>query len=141
MWLKSAKQFLGLALLALAWTGLASHFSPPAAQSTRSITLLEARAHDKAMWLDARNPEEYAAGHIPGAINLPLREALKGNFPRPVLSAGSDIIVYCDGPGCGASEKVAEILQRSIQGNVTVLPGGFPEWKNSGSAIKTGSEP
>ncbi|MBK7767764.1 MAG: rhodanese-like domain-containing protein [Sulfuritalea sp.] len=60
--------------------------------------------------LDVRPPEEYAAGHVPGAINITL-DALSSHLKR--LPKGREVIAYCRGPYCLLSvDAVAVLLAR-----------------------------
>jgi len=81
--------------------------------------------------LDVRPPEEFAAGHIRGAINVPvaeLRKRLK-EIPR-----GQDVVAYCRGPYClMAFEAVAELRRRGRKARR--LEDGFPEWKSAGLPV------
>jgi len=81
--------------------------------------------------LDVRPPEEFAAGHIRGAINVPvveLRKRLK-EIPR-----GQEIVAYCRGPYClMAFEAVAELRRRGRKARR--LEDGFPEWKSAGFPV------
>ena len=74
--------------------------------------------------LDVRPPEEYAAGHLPGAINITLAE-LEQQFDR--LPADKEVIAYCRGPYCVLSfEAVARLRERGFQARR--LEQGYPEW-------------
>jgi len=81
--------------------------------------------------LDVRPPEEYAAGHIRGAINLPLAELAKrlDEIPRD-----KEIVAYCRGPYCLlAFDAVAEL--RKSGRTARRLEDGFPEWKSAGLPV------
>lgn len=81
--------------------------------------------------LDVRPPEEYAAGHVPGAINLPLKELKKrlGELPKD-----QEIIAYCRGAYCVlAFEAVAELRKRGF--TVRRMEEGYPEWKAAGLPV------
>jgi len=83
--------------------------------------------------LDVRPPEEFQAGHIPGAVNLPLGHLKKrlGELPE-----GSEIIAYCRGPYCVlAFEAVAELRKKGF--SARRLEDGYPEWKASGLPVET----
>jgi len=83
--------------------------------------------------LDVRPPEEFQAGHIPGAVNLPLGDLKKrlGELPE-----GSEIIAYCRGPYCVlAFEAVAELRKKGF--SARRLEDGYPEWKASGLPVET----
>lgn len=91
----------------------------------------------QAVFLDAREPEAYAAAHIPGAVNVEpgaSAQLLKGLPP-------GTLVVYCDGPECGASARLAARLLTSVAGPVAVLPDGFPAWEAAGYATAASSPP
>lgn len=80
--------------------------------------------------LDARKPADYAAGHLPGAMSLPLNE-FDETFPgiSPLLGGGQAIMVYCSGRECDESIKLGEILIKAGYTNITLFAGGMIEWK------------
>jgi len=78
--------------------------------------------------IDTRPEEEFVAGHLPGAINLPLSE-----FKRRLrdLPRGREIVAYCRGPYCVLSyEAVAELRKRGFK--AFRLEEGYPQWKAAG---------
>src|SRR6516164_2725002 len=78
--------------------------------------------------IDTRPEEEFAAGHLPGAINLPLGE-LKRRLRE--LPRDQEIVAYCRGPYCVLSyEAVAELRKRGFK--AFRLEDGYPEWKAAG---------
>jgi rhodanese-related sulfurtransferase/DNA-binding transcriptional ArsR family regulator len=82
--------------------------------------------------LDVRPEDEYGLGHLPGALNIPLRqlEQRLSELPRKL-----EIVAYCRGPYCVLSfEAVAELRARGF--NVRRLEDGFPEWKAAGLPIE-----
>ena len=85
--------------------------------------------------LDVRPPDEYAAGHVPGAVNVPLSELkhyLKKLNPKP------DIVAYCRGPHCVlAFDAVARLREKGLKARR--LEDGYPEWKTAGHPVETGS--
>ncbi len=83
--------------------------------------------------VDAREPAQYAQGHIPGA--LPLSEdhwdADRGGVAA-VWQPGVRIVVYCASPSCGTAESVARRLRRDLgTETVYVLKGGWNTWRES----------
>lgn len=83
--------------------------------------------------LDVRPPEEFALGHLPGAINIPL-EALEARLAE--LPAGRHVVAYCRGPYCVLSaEAVRSLTARGI--SAVRLSEGFPEWKAAGLPVAT----
>jgi rhodanese-related sulfurtransferase/DNA-binding transcriptional ArsR family regulator len=82
--------------------------------------------------LDVRPPEEYAAGHIRGAINVPLIELTKRLHEIP---SGREIIAYCRGPYCLlAFEAVVQLRKKGRKARR--LEEGFPEWKSAGLPVE-----
>lgn len=89
-----------------------------------------------AVIVDAREPEEYAAGHIRGAINLPYDTAVSDPALLEALdTAGRPIITYCGGGTCEVSLSLAEELIFAGHDRVAVYIGGFPEWEQSGYPV------
>ena len=82
--------------------------------------------------LDTRPADEYAAGHLPGALNMPL-EALETRLAE--LDPGQEIVAYCRGPYCVLSfDAVAELRKRGYK--VRRLEDGLPEWKAAGLPVE-----
>ena len=82
--------------------------------------------------LDVRPAEEFAAGHLPGAVNITLDE-LEQNLEQ--LQSSDEIIAYCRGPHCVlAFDAVAKLREQGI--NARRLEGGFPEWKMEGYSVE-----
>ena len=82
--------------------------------------------------LDVRPEDEFALGHLPGALNIPLGklEDRLGELP-----ADREVIAYCRGPYCVLSfEAVAALRARGYL--VRRLEDGYPEWKAAGLPIE-----
>lgn len=85
--------------------------------------------------LDVRPPDEFALGHLPEAVNIPLR-ALKERLAE--INPDHEIVAYCRGEYCVLSfEAVALLRARGFK--VRRLEEGLPEWRAAGLPIKTGS--
>ena len=83
--------------------------------------------------LDVRPPEEYASGHVPGAMNVPLNE-LEDYLQK--LDATQEVVAYCRGPHCIlAFDAVARLREKGLQARR--MEDGFPEWKISGLPVET----
>jgi rhodanese-related sulfurtransferase len=82
--------------------------------------------------LDVRPEDEFALGHLPGALNIPLGK-LKHRLGE--LPADREVIAYCRGPYCVLSfEAVAALRARGYR--VRRLEDGYPEWKAAGLPIE-----
>jgi rhodanese-related sulfurtransferase len=85
--------------------------------------------------LDVRPAEEFAAGHVPGAVSMPL-ESLEAGLDR--LPAGKPIVAYCRGPYCVmAFEAVRRLRERGL--DARRLEEGFPEWRAEGLPVAVGA--
>jgi ArsR family transcriptional regulator len=82
--------------------------------------------------LDVRPEDEFARGHLPDALNIPLSELERRLAELP---AHQEIVAYCRGPWCVLSfEAVALLRQRGYR--VRRLEDGFPEWKVAGLPVE-----
>jgi rhodanese-related sulfurtransferase len=85
--------------------------------------------------LDVRPPDEFALGHVPGAVNIPLR-GLKQRLAE--INPDREIVAYCRGEYCVMSfEAVALLRARGFQARR--LEDGLPEWRAAGLPIKVGN--
>lgn len=82
--------------------------------------------------LDVRPGDEFAAGHLPGALNIQLAELEQrlGELP-----ADREVIAYCRGPYCVLSFEAAALL-RARGYSVRRLEDGYPEWKAAGLPVE-----
>ena len=85
--------------------------------------------------LDTRPASEYVAGHIAGAISVPVDE-LQQRLRK--LPKGKEYVAYCRGPYCVYADRAVEIL-RSRGRRAQRLLEGFPEWRAAGYAIEIGA--
>jgi rhodanese-related sulfurtransferase len=94
---------------------------------------LLARAQDELITvIDVRPPQEYAAGHVPGAINIPLAE-LEAHLNE--FDPSQEIVAYCRGPHCVlAFDAVATLRSKGMKARR--LEDGYPEWKRAGLPIE-----
>lgn len=84
--------------------------------------------------LDVRPADEFATGHLPGAVNLPLAE-LEQRLSD--LDPEQEIVAYCRGPWCVLSfEAVAALRARGFK--VRRLEDGWPEWRAAGLPVEQG---
>jgi len=84
--------------------------------------------------LDVRPCDEYAAGHICGALNAPLAELEQ---ILSTLASDVEIVAYCRGPYCVyAHQAVAELRRQGFRARR--LDGGLPEWREEGRDVRRG---
>ena len=82
--------------------------------------------------LDVRPEDEFAHGHLPGALNIPLAQLARRLSELP---PEREVVAYCRGPWCVLSFEAVALLRR--QGyRVRRLEDGFPEWKAAGLPIE-----
>jgi len=84
--------------------------------------------------LDVRPEDEFALGHVPGALNVPLATLEQRLAELPV---DREIVAYCRGPYCVLSFEAVAAL-RAHGRNVRRLEDGFPEWKAAGLPLERG---
>src|SRR5579859_7026867 len=78
--------------------------------------------------LDVRPPQEFAAGHLPGAVNIPVHELEKRLSELPKRK---EVVAYCRGPYCLMSyDAVALLRKKGIKARR--LEAGLPEWRLAG---------
>jgi len=82
--------------------------------------------------LDVRPSDEYGAGHLPNAVNIPLRD-LQGRLRE--IPKQQEIIAYCRGSYCVLAFEAVAILRQSGF-RVRRLEDGFPEWKAAGLPVE-----
>lgn len=87
--------------------------------------------------VDARIPELYRQGHIPGAVLLPFSE--QEGYLDPFLQRvdrAQPLIIYCSGYGCPDSYDLAILLMDKGYLDVSVFEGGFPQWQDAGKPVE-----
>jgi molybdopterin/thiamine biosynthesis adenylyltransferase/rhodanese-related sulfurtransferase len=100
----------------------------------REISPADARARGKdAVVIDVREADEWAQGHVPGAVFIP-RGFLEPRIEDKVPDRGQEVILYC--AGGTRSALAARSLQDLGYTNVTSMAGGFGKWKEAGFPIQ-----
>jgi rhodanese-related sulfurtransferase/DNA-binding transcriptional ArsR family regulator len=90
---------------------------------------------DAVVVLDVRPRAEFAAGHIAGAVSIPLEE-LKQRLDE--LPPDAEVVAYCRGPYCVLAPQSIEILTTHGR-RARRLEDGFPEWRAAGLPVETGA--
>lgn len=86
--------------------------------------------------VDARLPEAFAMGHIPGAVNLPVSRFTSALLPLlPRLRAARLVIAYCGGPLCRDADDLAAGLFNAGIRDVMIYREGLKGWQQRGHAV------
>jgi rhodanese-related sulfurtransferase len=113
--------------LAAAYLGARDQLEP----MTRQELARRIEEDDELVVLDVRPSEEHAAGHLPGAVSIPVDE-LRRRLQE--LPPGREIVAYCRGPFCAfAHEAVAVLAGAGIAARR--LEDGLPEWRAAGLPV------
>jgi rhodanese-related sulfurtransferase/DNA-binding transcriptional ArsR family regulator len=98
--------------------------------------LAQRAARGDVVILDVRPAAEFAAGHIPGALSVPLDD-LDAALAR--LPKRAQVVAYCRGPYCVLAPLAVERLR--VKGyTARRLDGGMPEWRLAGLPVAAGAE-
>ena len=82
--------------------------------------------------LDVRPPEEFASGHVPGALNVPVDQLARRLRELP---KGKEVIAYCRGPFCLMSFEAVQLLRKKGI-KARRLQNGMPEWRMAGLPVE-----
>ena len=114
------------------------HFGNRAdAEPVQMDELLKRARSKQVVVLDTRPAGEYIAGHIPGALSIPVDD-LQRRLKE--LTRGKEYVAYCRGPYCIYADRAVEILRASGR-RARRLGQGFPDWRSAGYPVSQGSEP
>lgn len=83
--------------------------------------------------LDVRSPAEFAAGHLPGALNIPLRKLERR---LKAIPPSQRVVAYCRGPYCVFSYEAVALLRKRGY-DARRLEDGFPEWQAARMPVET----
>jgi rhodanese-related sulfurtransferase len=113
-------------------TARAAYLGPDTEHVTREELLLRVRS-GKVTVLDVRPAEEYAAGHIPGAVSIPLDELAERLADLPT---GQEVVAYCRGAYCVLAHDAVRLL--AAQGRpARRLTDGMLEWRLADLPVAT----
>jgi rhodanese-related sulfurtransferase len=116
--------------LAAAYLGARDELEPV----TREELARRLQDGDDLVVLDVRPAAEYAAGHLPGAVSIPLAELRRRLAELP---ADREVVAYCRGPYCAfAHEAVAVLREAGV--SARRLEDGLPDWEAAGLAVARG---
>ena len=86
---------------------------------------------------DVRPVDEFAAGHIPGAVSVP-PDDVTARLRR--LGTASEVVAYCRGPFCVYADNAVRALSRRRGVSARRLEEGFPEWRAAGLPVAVGAD-
>src|ERR1051326_6128000 len=110
-----------------------SHFGERSQSEAVNMQKLLMRVRkDHVVILDTRPAPEFAAGHIAGAISLPVEE-LQQQLRK--LPKNKEYIAYCRGPYCVYADRAVALLRKHAR-HASRLLEGFPEWKAEGLPVE-----
>jgi len=95
---------------------------------TRKELYKRLRSGDRLVVLDVRPTDEFDAGHLPGAVSIPLAELERRLKQVP---KSRDIVAYCRGPYCALAPEAVRVLNKRGY-RARQLEDGFPEWSAAG---------
>ncbi|HCS61244.1 MAG TPA: sulfurtransferase [Microbacterium sp.] len=98
----------------------------------KSINIVELAARENTPLIDVRERDEFAAGHVPGAVNIPMSEI--GNRLEELPAEAFDVICQAG----GRSGRVVEALE-SRGYDATNVDGGTGEWIAAGRSVEVPS--
>jgi rhodanese-related sulfurtransferase len=84
--------------------------------------------------LDVRGPDQFAAGHVPGARHLPHGKIVASKLAE--YPANTVFVVYCAGPHCNGAARAAIRMAR-LGRPVKTMPGGITGWIDEGFALES----
>ena len=87
------------------------------------------------MVVDVRPASEYAAGHLPGAVNVPPAEL---DERLAALPADQEVVAYCRGPYCVYADDAVRLLQAAGRPALRLVDG-LPEWRAAGLPVEQGA--
>lgn len=128
-----------------------SFLDPRKYEGIRFIGLPEAQdlfESGRALFIDSRTGQDFAAGHIPGALSIPLDEIKKGEESAEgergksssqkflSLARNKTLVVYCEGGDCQTSLALARLIHDLGFRDIRVFEGGWAEWRALGLPIE-----
>ncbi len=90
------------------------------------------RSGDQLVVLDVRPRDEFDAGHLPGAVSIPLAELERRLRQVP---KNREVVAYCRGPYCAFAPEAVRVLKKRGY-KARQLEDGFPEWSSAGLPVE-----
>jgi rhodanese-related sulfurtransferase len=83
----------------------------------------------KALFVDARGPNEYTENHVKGAVNIPVAATPEELDKLKSKLKGRVLVTYCHGVGCHLADKTAYKLWDAGYRKIAIFFGGWPKWE------------
>jgi phage shock protein E len=137
MLMPAMKLLLLLLALPLFLLGTVEAADPAARSASSNVSSDEAekllKQKKEIVVLDVRTPEEFAKGHLPGAVNVDFHS---DDFAKKVaqLDKSKEYLVHC--AAGGRSSKACKLMDEQKFGKVYHLHGGFSEWQQAGKPVE-----
>jgi len=126
----AANRLAGVERLVEAYVGARNGLEPV----SRKELFKRLRSGDRLVVLDVRPKDEFEAGHLPGAVSIPLAE-LERRLKQ--LPKNREVVAYCRGPYCAFAPEAVRVLNRRGY-RARQLEDGFPEWSAAGLPVDKG---
>ena len=141
------KTAFALTLVAASWivAPIPSVAAQPARASSGTSDRIEMadfrklHAKDAVVVVDVRADSSYAAGHIPGAVSIPI-DTITATVAQKLKASGKLVVPYCSCSSEQTSRRAVNIL-RDYGVNAQALVGGFIQWTNDKNPVVTGKSP
>jgi rhodanese-related sulfurtransferase len=104
---------------------------------TEDLFALRTEGAEGLLFIDSRGRDDFAAGHIPGALSIPLEKIQRSRKTFPGLvtldfPGGQTLVVYCEGGDCQTSISLAKIIHDKGYKDIRIFTGGWDEWHAAG---------
>jgi rhodanese-related sulfurtransferase len=133
-----------IALIAMVWFAAMKYgaqvrsYDVPEADLPQAKVVVDDRT---AVVIDVRSPDEFLAGHIPGALSIPIESLRLGDIPEELDKAKDrSIVVYC-GKGLGRGPEGTHLLAQAGFARASNLKAGFSGWKDAGYPTESQQPP
>jgi len=104
-----------------------------AAQTVTYEQVAEGLAKESIVLVDIREPDEFVAGHVPGAVNLPLSKLTPAALPKP---EGKTVVIMCRSGN--RSGKLAQVLPSVGRADIVDYSGAMIDWTRRGGTVVKG---
>ena len=127
----------------LPWTQSYSQEKLAAIPADKLLTPKQAikiRNRGDVLFVDARPAEDFAAGHVPGALSFPFdpfADGLEERLHR--LPKNKTLVLYCSSLNCHLAEDLAETLELYDFGSIKILAEGIESWVAAGGPVSKGA--